>query len=122
MADPHEAIRSILAEPRRYTNYRASDDKSREDHQARALLIGLPQNGFLVIGGRRLPVTRWNDDKPHRCPWCHAVAVDLERPRPWRVYQCYRCGARFARYPWLGRWLPFTGVRCSEHAKGAGDA
>lgn len=127
MPDPHEVIRSILAEPRRYANYRASEDTCREDQQARALRIGLPQNGFLIIGGHRLPVTRWNDDKPHRCPWCHAVAVDMERPSRWRVYRCCRCRARFTRFPHLARWLPFAGVRCSEHraawldANGAND-
>ena len=118
MPELPEVMRSILAEPRRYTSYRASMDTCREDHQARALRIGLERNGFLILSGSRLPVTRWNDDKPHRCPWCHAVAVDLERPRRWRVYECCRCHARFTRFPWAARLLPFAGVRCSEHAGG----
>jgi len=60
-------------------------------------------------------VQRWNSDKPHRCPECHAVAVDLERPSRWKVYECCMCHALFARWPLLARFLPKAGVRCSEH-------
>jgi hypothetical protein len=59
---------------------------------------------------------RWNDDKKHRCPDCHAVAVDMERPSSWKVYTCCRCGTLFTRWPRLARLLPKAGVRCSEHA------
>jgi hypothetical protein len=64
----------------------------------------------------RGPAVFWNDDKKHRCPACHAVTVDLERPRSWRVYTCCRCGTRFTRWPRLARLLPEAGVRCSEQA------
>lgn len=64
------------------------------------------------------PVVRWNPDKPHRCPSCHAVAVDQERPRPTRVYTCCRCGVRFTRWPRLARVLRDVGVACSEHRGG----
>jgi len=57
----------------------------------------------------------WNYDKKHRCPSCHAVAIDMERPSKWKVYECCRCHARFARFPRLARVLPFAGVMCSEH-------
>ncbi|MGW1998426.1 hypothetical protein [Embleya sp. NPDC001921] len=58
------------------------------------------------------PVTRWNADKPHRCPDCHAIAVSGHRASPWRVYTCCRCGTRFARRPWLARLLPDAGHTC----------
>jgi len=58
---------------------------------------------------------RWNFDKPHRCPDCHAIAIDLERPKPWRIYTCCRCGTRFTRWPHLAWLLPSAGIRCSEH-------
>ena len=62
------------------------------------------------------PVIRWNTDKPHRCPDCHAVAVDMERPSKWRVYTCCRCATRFTRWPSLALVLRHVGIRCSEHA------
>lgn len=61
------------------------------------------------------PVERWNTDKPHRCPRCYAVAIDLERPRWWRIYTCCRCRTRFGRFPRLAWLLREVGVRCSEH-------
>lgn len=60
-------------------------------------------------------VLRWNTDRPHRCPSCYAVAVDLERPRSTCVYTCCDCGVRFARWPFLGRVLRKAGVMCSVH-------
>lgn len=60
-------------------------------------------------------VQRWNHDKPHRCPECHAIAVGVERPRWWRIYTCCRCAARFTRWPRLARVLPDAGIRCGEH-------
>ena len=60
---------------------------------------------------------RWNEDKKHRCPRCHAVAVDTERPRSWRVYTCCRCAARFTRWPVLARFLRQAGTCCSAHAR-----
>lgn len=61
------------------------------------------------------PVLRWNTDKHHRCPACHAVAIDMERPARRRVYTCCRCRTRFTRWPRLARFLPEAGIRCSEH-------
>lgn len=52
---------------------------------------------------------RWNYDKKHRCPECHAIWVygpkyeawaEKRKPRWWRIYNCYRCGARFAGWGW----------------------
>lgn len=57
----------------------------------------------------------WNDDKKHRCPHCHAVAVDMEKVRSLAVYECCRCHVRFSRFPRLSILLPKRGVRCSEH-------
>lgn len=62
-----------------------------------------------------MPVLRWNTDKPHRCPDCHAVAVSIETPRSWRVYTCCRCATRFTRWPRLARLLPDAGIFCGEH-------
>lgn len=59
---------------------------------------------------------RWNTDKPHRCPACHAVAVSSESPRSTRVYTCCRCGTRFTRWPRLARLLSDAGICCGEHA------
>lgn len=59
-------------------------------------------------------VLRWNEDKKHRCPYCHAVAMSF-RPSSWAIYQCCRCDVRFARWPWLAPVLPFRGVVCDEH-------
>lgn len=62
------------------------------------------------------PIARWNFDKPHRCPACHAIAVDMDHPpKSWRIYTCCRCATRFTRWPRLGRLLPNAGIRCSEH-------
>jgi len=61
------------------------------------------------------PVWKWNGDKPHRCPNCHAVAVDMELPKSWRIYTCCTCGARFARWPWLTPALHEAGIRCRYH-------
>ena len=77
--------------------------------------VTLESMGFHVIPGADLPVTAWNEDKPHRCPRCHAVAIDMERPRPWRVYECCRCAARFTRWPRLAPVLPSAGVMCPGH-------
>lgn len=56
----------------------------------------------------------WNDDKPHRCPSCHAVA-DPDRRCKWAVVTCCRCGVRFTRWPRIARLLPKAGVVCPEH-------
>jgi hypothetical protein len=77
--------------------------------------VTLEKQGFLIVPGGVLPAARWNSDKPHRCPRCHAVAVSMGRPRPWLVYQCCRCASRFTRWPALARILPFAGIRCAEH-------
>jgi ribosomal protein L37AE/L43A len=60
-------------------------------------------------------VLRWNIDKNHRCPECHAVAVDMGRPRSSRVYTCCRCGVRFTRWPRLAWLMRDVGVQCSVH-------
>ncbi|MFJ3283332.1 hypothetical protein [Streptomyces halstedii] len=62
------------------------------------------------------PTVRWNTDKPHRCPDCHTVAIDMEKPKSYRVYTCCRCGTRFTRWPILAFMLPRVGIRCTEHA------
>ncbi len=59
-------------------------------------------------------VMKWNDDKKHRCPECHAVTME-QRPSSWAVYMCCRCGREFARWPFLSRALPHRGVICPEH-------
>jgi hypothetical protein len=61
------------------------------------------------------PVLRWNDDKKHRCPACHAVAIDIEVPKSFAIYECCRCHVLFTRWPRLARLLPFRGMMCSEH-------
>ncbi|MEU8740536.1 hypothetical protein AB0K62_13535 [Streptomyces halstedii] len=61
------------------------------------------------------PTVRWNTDKPHRCPDCHAVAIDMEKPKSYRVYTCCRCGTRFTRWPILAFMLPRVGIRRTEH-------
>lgn len=63
---------------------------------------------------------RWNDDKKHRCPACHAIAVP-EGPGSFSTYTCCRCGVGFARWPWLAWVLRRRGVVCPE-SHGAGPA
>lgn len=46
-------------------------------------------------------IQRGNEDKPHRCPACHAVAVWGEPVSFWQVYGCPRCLTCFMRNPWL---------------------
>jgi hypothetical protein len=77
---------------------------------------GLNTAGYHIVSSAELEVARWNADKRHRCPRCHAVAVDLEQPRWWRVYTCCCCGSRFTRWPSLAWLLPDAGIRCAEHA------
>ncbi len=60
-------------------------------------------------------IVKWNEDKPHRCLGCHAVAVSSEDPSSWAVYTCCRCGTRFARWPSLWRLLRDAGVACRYH-------
>ena len=61
-------------------------------------------------------VLKWNEDKPHRCPGCHAVAMpsSAEQPRRGVVYTCCRCGARFSSSP-SRRGMPQRGVVCDQH-------
>jgi hypothetical protein len=68
-----------------------------------------------------LTIERWDDDKPHRCPKCHAVAVDMERPGRWKIYACCRCGCLFSRHPCLAQAgaLRLAGIMCSQHRCGA---
>lgn len=51
---------------------------------------------------------RWNSDKAHRCPKCHAVVDDGEPSSSWKVYICCRCAIHFARWPVLAPFLPLT--------------
>ncbi|MFD0902380.1 hypothetical protein [Actinomadura sediminis] len=61
-------------------------------------------------------VRRWNSDKPHRCPECHAI-VDSDKPPTWRAaYECCACGVRFARWPRLAALLPVR--TCKDLAPG----
>lgn len=63
-----------------------------------------------------MQAVRWNADKPHRCPECHAIAVDAPpAARSFWVFTCCRCDARFTRWPRLARLLPKAGIRCTEH-------
>lgn len=105
---PSEIVADVLAE-------HVGLGEDAKWRQSAYVMEALTAAGYLILRGDRLPAARWNVDKPHRCPRCHAVAVDLERPRWWRVYTCCRCGARFARWPWLAPVLNNAGVRCSEH-------
>jgi hypothetical protein len=61
------------------------------------------------------PAFRWNFDKPHRCPWCHAIYA--ERPSRWTIMRCCRCGVLIARFPRLWRVLPYRGIVCAEHTE-----
>jgi hypothetical protein len=76
--------------------------------------IALQAEGFHVVPGAELPVNRWNADKKHRCPRCHAVTIDVGPPRSWRVYRCCRCATLFTRWPLLAWLLPDARVYCSE--------
>jgi hypothetical protein len=106
VTDRYLAIRSALnAIPGRPSNMAAEV----------CVIITLEAEGFHIVSGAELPAARWNSDKRHRCPRCHAVAVDMGRPRSWLVYECCRCAARFTRWPRLAGLLPFAGIRCSEH-------
>lgn len=55
------------------------------------------------------PIEFWNDDKPHRCPECHAIVVSGHEPTlletALALYECCRCGTRYARWPRLARRL-----------------
>ena len=62
-----------------------------------------------------MKILRWNSDKPHRCPQCHAVTVPY-KPSSWAVYECCRCHAQFTRWPRLARFLPNHGVVCDVHS------
>lgn len=68
-----------------------------------------------TLGRDAFGVVRWNTDKKHRCPSCHAVTVDDQRPSWRETYDCCRCGTRFARWPVLSPLLPDRGVVCTEH-------
>lgn len=60
----------------------------------------------------------YNDDKPHRCPACHAVTIDTGEARrklTLASVTCCRCGVRFTRWPRLVLW--HRGVVCSVHRR-----
>ena len=69
----------------------------------------------VTLGRDAFGVARWNTDKKHRCPSCHAVTVDDRRPSWRETYDCCRCGTRFTRWPVLALLLPDRGVVCTEH-------
>lgn len=73
---------------------------------------------ILWDGATEAVVMRWNSDKKHRCPWCHAVTMQ-QPPSSLAVYQCCRCGTRFTRWPAVAWLLPDKGVVCPEHRRGA---
>jgi len=104
---PSQLIAAVLTEG-------GADEDTARDQSGR-IMEALITAGYLVRSGAGLPITPWNVDKPHRCPLCHAVAIDMGRPRWWRVYTCHRCEGRFTRWPSLARLLPHAGVQCSEH-------
>lgn len=73
-----------------------------------------------VVGGKsHAGVLRYNDDKPHRCPRCHAVA-DADQRCKREVVTCCTCGARFTRWPRFQRFLKEAGVVCTDHWDGSG--
>lgn len=61
---------------------------------------------------------RWNVDKRHRCPKCHAIVVHYATVSSWRAYVCCRCVTRFARWPRLAWLLPTRPCDSEEHAAG----
>jgi len=103
---PSEVIADVLVED-------GADEDTARKWSAR-IMVALIKAGYLVCSGAGLPVTRWNSDKPHRCPYCHDVAIRTGRPRWWRVYTCHRCEGRFTRWPVLARLLPHVDVQRSE--------
>lgn len=48
-------------------------------------------------------IMRWNTDKKHRCPNCHAIP-EVGDIKSWRTYVCCGCFTSFTRWPRLG-WL-----------------
>lgn len=68
-------------------------------------------------------VRRWNVDKPHRCPKCHAIPEqDGKTDRSsWRVYRCCTCGTLFTRWPKIAWFLKIVDCTyCSKTDKGEG--
>ncbi|MBB5081298.1 hypothetical protein [Nonomuraea endophytica] len=64
------------------------------------------------------PVMEWNNDKPHRCPACHTIAVDLDgHPQAGWIYTCCACKTRFADDPG-DSLLREAGSCCTEHPAG----
>ena len=60
-------------------------------------------------------VVLWNYDKTHRCPSCHTVAIDMEKPRRGVIYTCCKCGTKFSSAPKTAKIE--AGIMCSEHSK-----
>jgi len=68
----------------------------------------------------KIPVRTYNDDKPHRCPRCHTVAIPEIGPYKSTVHMltfqavtCCNCGTQFTRWPRLV--LRRLGVVCDQH-------
>ncbi|MFS4103782.1 hypothetical protein [Streptomyces sp. PD-S100-1] len=105
-----------MAEQRRYDVDWTDENNPRiviaQPGDQHAMTLGEAQQ---VITDHTDTVLRWNFDKPHRCPACHAIAVSIGRPKSWRVYQCCQCRTRFTRWPRLARLLPNAGIACNVH-------
>lgn len=65
-------------------------------------------------------VVKYNDDKPHRCPVCHAITVYYDGAPPARrlltlaSVTCCRCGTEFTRWPDLPVIIR-RGIACEDH-------
>lgn len=70
-----------------------------------------------VFGEHSGSIMRYNSDKPHRCPECHAV-TDPDHLSATSVVSCCRCGCSFTRFPRLAFVLRFRGVVCPGHQRG----
>lgn len=102
------------------------------------LALGLDTGYYLLtIQWNVSKVWRWNVDKPHRCPHCHAVvehqhdgrSYDIYLSGIWLqvswghsaksfvVYQCCRCKARYTRWPFLAPLLRVQQCNADECAR-----
>lgn len=70
-------------------------------------------------------VQKINENKPHRCPSCHAVAFWLNVPSSrftsTHLIICYRCDTQFTRWPFMARlWRILGRVYAEPVANDAG--
>lgn len=54
-----------------------------------------------------------NEDKPHRCPRCHAI-TDTEGKARTGIVTCCTCGVRFTEHPERAAALPEHGIVCMD--------